>query len=82
MDPEERKQLETLSKLVGGFNDFVHLEESGERGALFPGQKDVDEDEEQGHVETHQKDPEDGPIQLNSEKFFEVMMESLGAFYF
>ncbi len=77
MDPEEREQLETLSKLVSGFEDFVHLEESGERGALFPGQKDADDD---GDGDDAHK-TFDEPIRLNSESFFETMMETLGAFF-
>jgi hypothetical protein len=81
LDPEEQKQLETLSKLVSGFEEFVHLEESGERGALFPGQQDVDEDDDVNEGEHTDKSPE-GPIRLNSESFFEIMMESLGVSFF
>ncbi len=78
LDPEEREQLEALSKMVSGFEDFVLLEESGSRGALFPGQMDVDDEVVRKKEATRGAANE--PIRLNSVSFFETIMDSLRNF--
>lgn len=66
MDEEEQKELENLSKLVGGFQDFVKLD-SGIKGAIFP---DETEDEE-----------DDAGVRLDPTAFFDTIMNSFGMLF-
>ncbi|KAJ3163178.1 hypothetical protein HDU86_002347 [Geranomyces michiganensis] len=85
MDDEERRDMEELAKMFGGFTDFVH-KESGIDGALFPDQTDQsdgtssDEEENQpgGSFTSSSLNRKPPPISFDQTRFAQSMMAALG----
>ncbi|KAI8592347.1 SGT1 protein-domain-containing protein [Geranomyces variabilis] len=90
MDDDDRRDMEELAKMFGGFTDFVQ-KESGIDGALFPGQTDqyddgtLSEEEVESHApggnassssSSSRRNPP--PLRFDQTRFAQSMLAALG----
>ncbi|RKO86840.1 SGT1 protein-domain-containing protein [Blyttiomyces helicus] len=72
LDEGERAEMKNLSKIVGGVSSFMQTE-SGIDGALFPHEREPEEDEEDDRNPS-----EAAPLQFDMDRFMQTMMSTLG----
>ncbi|TPX55096.1 hypothetical protein PhCBS80983_g05595 [Powellomyces hirtus] len=84
MDDEDRRDMEELAKMMGGFNSFVE-KESGIDGALFPNEMEPEENSEEDSEEEDQHFPSrrtgsdsKAPLRFDESRFLQTMMGVLG----
>jgi hypothetical protein len=68
LDEEEREEMRNLSRMMMGFQDFVGMESQFD-GALFPGQEQPADDEEE---------VSEGTVAFDPSSFLQTMMSSFG----